>query len=200
MAFNPLVLGSTSPFRKELLNKLHIPFECAKPICDETPLSNETPINLVKRLSIKKAESLLLQYPKHLIIGSDQVALCNNIILGKPNNHKTAIKQLTFLSGQLVTFYTGLCLYNSDKNSYQVDVVPYNVQFRQLLAPQIEQYLHIEKPYNCAGSFKSESLGIALFSSMDGNDPSALIGLPLIKLTDMLANEGIILPLDINKS
>jgi MAF protein len=194
-SFDTLILGSTSPFRKEQLEKLHIPFECASPNCDETPLENERPQQLVERLSIKKAQSLAKDFPNHLIIGSDQVAVCQKQILGKPHTHENAVKQLLLLSGELVRFYTGLCLYNSNNKTFQVNIIPFEVQFRQLSKMQINNYLHIDKPYNCAGSFKSEAMGISLFESMTGNDPTALIGLPLIQLTSMLANEGIILPL-----
>ncbi len=194
----PLILASTSPFRREQLNKLAVPYQCTSPHCDETPEQNEKPQHLVERLAIEKARSVADDYPSSLIIGSDQVAVCNGEILGKPGNHQKAFEQLSRLSGKSVSFYTGLCLYNTLKQSFQVKVIPFDVIFRKLSATQIENYLLKDQPYNCAGSFKSEALGISLFKAMRGDDPSALIGLPLITLTDMLANEGIMLPLDSN--
>ncbi len=191
-----LVLASTSPFRREQLNKLAVPYQCATPNCDETPEPGEKPQHLVERLAIEKARSVADAYPDSLIIGSDQVAVCEGEILGKPGNHQKAFEQLSRLSGNPVCFYTGLCLYNTLKQSFQVKVIPFEVVFRKLSATQIENYLLKDQPYNCAGSFKSEALGITLFKAMRGDDPSALIGLPLITLTDMLANEGMMLPLD----
>jgi septum formation protein len=189
----PLVLASTSPFRKELLQRLGIPFETAAPDVDESPLANETPAALVRRLSEAKARAIG-KLRQGLIIGSDQVATTGNDILGKPGTHPRAIEQLQYLSGRLVTFHTGLCLLNSATNETQVEVIPFKVQFRQLDEEQIERYLQADQPYNCAGSFKSEGLGITLFERMDGDDPSALIGLPLIRLTSMLAAAGVVLP------
>ena len=189
----PLVLASTSPFRKELLQRLGIPFETAAPDVDEFPLANETPAALVRRLSEAKARAIG-KLRQGLIIGSDQVATTGNDILGKPGTHPRAIEQLQYLSGRLVTFHTGLCLLNSATNEAQVDVIPFKVQFRQLDEEQIERYLQADQPYNCAGSFKSEGLGITLFERMDGDDPSALVGLPLIRLTSMLAAAGVVLP------
>ncbi len=189
----PLVLASTSPFRKELLQRLAIPFETAAPDVDESPRADETPTALVRRLSEAKARAIG-KLRQGLIIGSDQVATTGNDILGKPGTHPRAIEQLRYLSGRLVTFHTGLCLLNSVTNEAQLDVIPYKVQFRQLEEGQIERYLQADQPYNCAGSFKSEGLGITLFERMDGDDPSALIGLPLIRLTSMLAAAGVVLP------
>ena len=189
----PLVLASTSPFRKELLQRLAIPFETAAPDVDESPRADETPTALVRRLSEAKARAIG-KLRQGLIIGSDQVATTGNDILGKPGTHPRAIEQLRYLSGRLVTFHTGLCLLNSVTNEAQLDVIPYKVQFRQLEEGQIERYLQADQPYNCAGSFKSEGLGITLFERMDGDDPSALVGLPLIRLTSMLAAAGVVLP------
>ena len=189
----PLVLASTSPFRKELLQRLAIPFETAAPDVDESPRADETPAALVRRLSGAKARAIG-KLRQGLIIGSDQVATTGNDILGKPGTHPRAIEQLRYLSGRLVTFHTGLCLLNSVTDEVQLDVIPYKVQFRQLEEGQIERYLQADQPYNCAGSFKSEGLGITLFERMDGDDPSALIGLPLIRLTSMLAAAGVALP------
>jgi septum formation protein len=189
----PLVLASTSRFRKELLQRLGIPFETAAPDVDESPHANETPAALVRRLSEAKARAIG-QSRQGLIIGSDQVATTGNNILGKPGTHPRAIEQLQYLSGRLVTFHTGLCLLNSATNEALTDVIPFKVQFRRLNAGQIERYLQADQPYHCAGSFKSEGLGITLFERMDGDDPSALIGLPLIRLTSMLADAGVMLP------
>ena len=189
----PLVLASTSPFRKELLQRLGIPFETAAPDVDESPLADETPAALVRRLSEAKARAIG-KLRQGLIIGSDQVATTGNDILGKPGTHPRTIEQLQYLSGRLVTFHTGLCLLNSATNEAQVEVIPFKVQFRQLDEGQIERYLQADQPYNCAGSFKSEGLGITLFERMDGDDPSALVGLPLIRLTSMLAAAGVVLP------
>ena len=184
----PLVLGSTSPFRREILQKLDIPFETAAPDIDESPLENETPQELVKRLAEEKAKAVAKQFPHHLIIGSDQVAVVDNQILGKPGNHENAVKQLQQTSGKTVHFYTGLCLLNSNNNHMQSEVVPFDVVFRKLTNSEIENYLLKEQPYNCAGSFKSEGLGIALFEKLKGDDPNTLIGLPLIVLIRMLSN------------
>jgi septum formation protein len=188
-----LVLASTSPYRRELLQRLEIPFTTAAPDVDESPLPGETPAVLVQRLSESKARAVG-KTRAGLIIGSDQVATTGNDILGKPGNHERAVKQLQQLAGNTVTFHTGLCLLDSTRDTVQIDVVPFSVEFRQLSDTQIERYLRREQPYNCAGSFKSESLGITLFTRMRGDDPTALIGLPLIRLTDMLAVAGITLP------
>jgi len=186
-----LVLGSTSPFRKEILNKLGLPFETAAPDIDESPLENEAPAQLVLRLAEQKARAVSDAYPEHLIIGSDQVAVIDNVILGKPRTHEHAVEQLTNASGKTVRFYTGLCLYNSATDVAQSEVVPFDVVFRKLNTSQIENYLLKEKPYNCAGSFKSEALGITLFEKLLGDDPNTLIGLPLIRLVAMLEKEGL---------
>ena len=186
-----LVLGSTSPFRKEILNKLGLPFETAAPDIDESPLDNETPAQLVLRLAEQKARAVSDAYPKNLIIGSDQVAVIDSEILGKPHTHERAVEQLTNASGKTVRFYTGLCLYNSATDVAQSEVVPFDVVFRKLNTSQIENYLQKEKPYKCAGSFKSEALGITLFEKLLGDDPNTLIGLPLIRLVAMLEKEGL---------
>ena len=186
-----LVLGSTSPFRKDILQKLNLPFECAKPNIDETAQINEMPIQLVERLAIEKAKAAAKGYSDALVIGSDQVAVCNNNILGKPHNFENAVKQLTQFSGQQVTFYTGLCVYDVTKNKSLSLVEPFSVYFNQLTSTDIENYLHAEEPYNCAGSFKSEGLGICLFEKLVGNDPNTLIGLPLIKLVELLKQHGL---------
>lgn len=186
-----LILASTSPFRKAILEKLDIPFSTQSPEIDETPVENETPEQLVERLSIAKAKAIADKLDKGLVIGSDQVAVIDGQILGKPGNHENAIKQLQFASGKTVTFLTGLCLYNAASRKHQVEVVPFNVVFRKLTEQQIDNYLKKEQPYNCAGSFKSEALGISLFDKLEGDDPNTLIGLPLIRLVRMLEREGI---------
>jgi septum formation protein len=188
-----LVLASTSPFRRDLLQRLGIPFITAAPDVDESPLPGEAADALVQRLSASKARAVGRTHAG-LVIGSDQVATVGEAILGKPGNHERAFEQLQQLSGRTVTFHTGLCLLDTEKDLQQLDVIPFTVEFRQLSTTQIEHYLRREQPYNCAGSFKSEALGITLFRRMQGDDPTALIGLPLIRLTDMLATAGISLP------
>jgi septum formation protein len=188
-----LVLASTSPFRRELLTRLGIGFATAAPEVDETPRRGETPDALVRRLSEAKARAVG-ETCRGLIIGSDQVATTGSDILGKPGTHERAVAQLQHLSGKTITFHTGLCLLNTESGELQLDVVPFRVVFRQLDDERIERYLQHDRPYNCAGSFKSEGLGITLFERMQGDDPTALIGLPLIRLTTMLARAGMVLP------
>jgi len=186
-----LVLGSTSPFRKSILEKLNLPFDCAKPNIDETPQQDESPQALVERLAIEKAKAVAGQYNDALIIGSDQVAVCEGEILGKPHTFDNGVKQLTKFSNKAITFYTGLCVYNSANNTAKSLVEPFVVHFNELSAAEIENYLHAEQPYNCAGSFKSEGLGICLFKKLEGDDPNTLIGLPLIKLVSLLKAHGV---------
>jgi len=194
MNMTPTVtLASTSPFRKELLQRLGIPFTTAAPDVDETPLANESAEALVRRLSEAKARTIASSH-RGLIIGSDQVAATGSKLLGKPGTHERALEQLHYLSGKQVTFHTGLCLLDTQTDTVQVDVIPFSVKFRRLEDNQIERYLQRDQPYHCAGSFKSEGLGITLFEYMDGVDPTALIGLPLIRLTSMLMQSGIALP------
>ena len=185
-----LVLASTSPYRKALLEKLQINFETAAPAIDESVLPGESPEQLVTRLAEAKAKAIADQFPDALIIGSDQVAVVDGKIVGKPGTHDKAIAQLKRASGKRVIFLTGLCVYNTLSQRTQVEVVPFSVIFRQLTDTQIEHYLQREQPYNCAGSFKSEGLGIALFERLEGDDPNTLIGLPLIRLIRMLESEG----------
>lgn len=189
-----IVLGSTSPFRKELLQRLNIDFITDSPDIDETTFTNESPNDYVLRLSLEKAKVVAARHPNSLIIGSDQCSVLNEQIRGKPHTHENAIKQLTESSGKRVSFLTGLCLYDSNDDSYQLEMVPFHVNFRTLSNREIESYLLAEKPYSCAGSFKSEGLGITLFKNLQGDDPTALIGLPLIKLSEMLRNKNITLP------
>ena len=186
-----LILGSSSPYRRELLDRLGLVYECDSPEIDESRLADESAETLVVRLAEAKARAVAVRHPGALIIGSDQVAVLDGEILGKPGNHDKALEQLRKASGQLVTFQTGLCLYDANSDTAQVDRVPFAVQFRQLTDAQIEHYLQREQPYNCAGSFKSEGLGIALFEWMQGEDPNALIGLPLIRLVSMLETAGL---------
>jgi len=185
-----IVLGSTSPFRKTLLERLRIDFDCDSPDIDETPLENEPVEDMVVRLAIAKAQVISAHHPDSLIIGSDQSAVLDGKILSKPGNFENAFKQLTRASGQKITFQTGLCLLNSSTGTIQSACVPYTVVFKNLTPTMIKNYLHKEEPYNCAGSFKSEALGIALFERFEGSDPNALIGLPLIELVNFLNNEG----------
>jgi len=185
-----LVLGSTSPFRKALLEKLHIDFECDSPDIDEIPLPDEAVEAMVVRLAVAKAQAISARHPDSLIIGSDQSAVLNGEKLSKPGNFENAFKQLTRASGQKITFQTGLCLLNTRTGNVQSSCVPYTVVFKELTPVMIENYLHKEEPYNCAGSFKSEALGIALFERFEGVDPNALVGLPLIELVNFLGNEG----------
>lgn len=185
-----IVLGSTSVFRKALLEKLNVSFDCAKPNIDETAFEGETPKNLVARLAEEKAKEVSKEFPEGLIIGSDQVAICDGNILGKPHTFENGVKQLSSFSGKTVTFLTGLCLYNASTGNTQVIVEPFHVSFRELSLAEITSYLHAEEPYNCAGSFKSEGLGICLFERLKGDDPNTLIGLPLIRLHQLLKNEG----------
>ncbi len=185
-----LILASTSPFRKAILEKLNVEFETISPETDETALDNETPQQLVERLSIAKAEAIANKTTDALVIGSDQVSVIDGKIIGKPHTHENAVKQLKNASGKTVTFYTGLCLFNSKTKEFQSDVIPFNVVFRDLTDQQIENYLKKETPYNCAGSFKSEALGIVLFEKLQGDDPNTLMGLPLIRLVKMLEKEN----------
>jgi septum formation protein len=186
-----LILASSSIFRRELLQKLQIPFSCISPNVDETILDNEQPQETALRLAQDKARKIGSEYPHALIIGCDQVATLDGKQLGKPLNHANATKQLKMMRGREVTFHSALCLYNAATGNMQAEVVPYLVRFRALSDAQIENYLTKEQPYHCAGSAKSEGLGIALIERMVGDDPNALIGLPLIKLISMLSNEGV---------
>jgi len=186
-----LILGSSSPFRAALLAKIGLPFDTASPDIDENRLDGEQPTELVKRLSELKARKIAEKHPNALIIGSDQVAVLDNEVLGKPGNYDNAMKQLMAASGKTVTFLTGLALFNSQTNTMQSLVEPFEVRFKELSKQQIDFYLQQEQPYQCAGSFKSEGFGISLFSKLKGNDPNSLVGLPLIQLISLLDAEGI---------
>lgn len=185
-----LILASSSPFRKQLLEKLNIPFETCSPNIDESAHRNESPEVLVMRLAQEKAVVAASRYTQGLVIGSDQVAVINKRIVGKPLTHENAVKQLTQASNQIITFYTGLTVHNISTGNNDSRVETFNVHFRTLTQEQIEYYLHTEHPYFCAGSFKCEGLGIALFTQLEGKDPNTLVGLPLITLIDMLALQG----------
>ena len=185
-----LILASTSPYRRVLLEKLGVPFECAAPNVDETPQPGESPRHLVVRLAQEKAKSLAARFPDHLIIGSDQVCVLDGMITGKPHTEENARQQLLKARGSIVTFYTGLALYNSSTGHLQTECEPFDVHFRHLSEQEIDDYVRKERPLNCAGSFKSEGLGIALFERLDGRDPNALVGLPLIALCQMLRREN----------
>lgn len=187
----PLVLASTSAYRKALLERLGLPFQAASPGVDETPLPGETAQQTSKRLSVEKARAVAARHPDALIIGSDQVALLGGMQLGKPHTHDNAVRQLRTLSGQCAIFYTALALLNARTGNLQTAVAENRVCFREYTDKEIESYLRREKPYDCAGSAKSEGLGIILISRMEGDDPNALVGLPLIELVTMLKNEGV---------
>ena len=196
-----LILASTSPYRKALLERLQVQFLCDSPDIDESPLAGESVEDMVVRLAEFKAEAVAGKYPDALIIGSDQSAVLEGEILTKSGNFENAVKQLQKASGKRIVFQTGVCLLNTQTGNIQTACVPYTVVFKPLTREMIEHYLKKEQPYNCAGSFKSEGLGIALFDKFEGDDPNALIGLPLIKLIAMLENEGFgVLEDDINKS
>ncbi|MCT9843244.1 septum formation inhibitor Maf [Enterobacter sp. FS01] len=184
-----LILASTSPYRRVLLEKLGLPFECAAPNVDESPQPGESPRHLVVRLAQEKAKSLAARFPDHLIIGSDQVCVLDGMITGKPHTEENARQQLLKARGNIVTFYTGLALYNSSTGHLQTECEPFDVHFRHLSEQEIDDYVRKERPLNCAGSFKSEGLGIALFDKLDGRDPNTLVGLPLIALCQMLRRE-----------
>ena len=186
-----LVLASTSPFRRDLLSRLGIPFTTANPQVDESSLPGESPEDLALRLSEAKARSIAPLYPEALIIGSDQVAILEGQIFGKPGTHDKAVQQLQTMRGKTVNFFTGLCLFDAKAERARVRGVSTLVTFRHLNDTEIENYLRKEQPYNCAGSAKSEGLGIAIIHRMQGDDPNALIGLPLILLCDLLAEAGV---------
>jgi len=186
-----IILSSTSSARKKLLQRLQLEFSTAAPDIDETPLANETISNLVKRLAQAKAKKIATEHPNSLIIGSDQAVELKGKIFGKPQDKAMAQEQLQMMSGQAVNFITGLCVLNTANQQLQLAVEPFTVVFKQLTSSQIEHYLESENPYACAGSFKSEGLGIALCERFIGRDPSALEGLPLIQLCKLLTNQGV---------
>ncbi len=192
-----IILGSSSPYRKSLLTRLNITFECHSPNIDESPFSQESAIDLVKRLTIAKAFAVHNErqdknmLSNALIISSDQVAVLENSILGKPHTHDKAVSQLINFSGKKVSFLTGLCIFNQEDQSYSYTLSKYHVYFRELTHQEINNYVSIEQPLDCAGSFKCEGLGISLFEKMEGDDPNSLIGLPLISLCQRLREQGV---------
>jgi septum formation protein len=189
-----LILASTSPYRRELLGRLQIPFEVCAPDTDETPLPEEVPAATAERLAGAKARAVVERFPDALIIGSDQVAYCGSQRFGKPGSRDNARKQLGELSGKIVIFHTGLCLLNGKSRRSHVRGVATEVRFRELSDSEIERYLDKEDALNCAGSARSEALGISLLEWMRSDDPTALVGLPLIALAEMLRAEGLALP------
>ncbi|WP_369310860.1 nucleoside triphosphate pyrophosphatase [Providencia rettgeri] len=186
-----IILASTSPYRQALLKKLGLPFLASSPNIDESPVLNESAQALVMRLSHSKAAALVEHYPQHLIIGSDQVCVIDGKIVGKPHTFENAFNQLKAASGNTITFYTGLCLLDSATGKFNLQCELFDVHFRKLTDQEITNYLYKEEPFQCAGSFKSEGLGITLFDRLDGRDPNTLIGLPLILLLDMLRQHGV---------
>ena len=195
MAMTPaLVLASSSPYRHELLERLGVPFESYKPEVDETPANGEAPNDYVRRLALEKAQAIARIVPRALIIGSDQVAVCDGAFLPKSGRPDVALAQLAAISGRQVEFITGLCLLNSVAGTHQLDTITFTVNFRPFSADEARRYMEKERPFNCAASFKSEGLGITLVESLRGDDPTALIGLPLVRLAQMLRNEGVALP------
>ena len=190
----PLLLASSSVYRRELLARLQLPFTCSSPDIDESPLAGESATELVRRLAQAKAQALAASHPGHLIIGSDQVAVLDGKIIGKPHTFDKAREQLLAASGASVTFLTGLALLNSQSGYCQLDCIPFTVHMRTLDPASVERYLRAEQPYDCAGSFKAEGLGVILFQRTEGPDATSLIGLPLIRLVDMLLAEGVQIP------
>jgi len=184
----PIILASSSKYRNLLLQKLGLKFTSIAPNIDESTLSNESPKQFALRLAQEKAQAIQAKAPNHLIIASDQVACCDNKILGKPGSFEDTVKQLKLQSGQTVHFFTAVCVLDSATNKMLSDIDICTVYFRHLTEQQILNYVKIEQPYDCAGGFKSEGLGIALFDKIEGDDPNSLIGLPLIKLITLLNN------------
>ena len=186
-----LILGSTSTYRRDLLARLHSPFEVAAPDVDETPLPGEAPHALAKRLALAKAKAVAAKFPKGVVIGSDQVADLHGQSLGKPGTHDRAVAQLRLMRGQTVVFQTAVSVVCLESGFEQSSLAAVRVTFRDLTDSEIENYLRIEQPYDCAGSAKSEGLGIALLASIDSDDPTALVGLPLIRTCKMIQAAGI---------
>jgi septum formation protein len=187
----PLVLGSTSRYRRELLQRLNLPFEVCAPDVDETPRKDETTVELARRLALAKARAVAAKFPQAVVIGSDQVADLNGEPLGKPGTHEKAVLQLRRMSGQVVMFQTALAVVCLESGFEALDLAAVRVKFRPLSDDAIEQYLRTEQPYDCAGSAKSEGLGIALLESIDNDDPTALVGLPLIRTSQLLRQAGL---------
>ncbi len=195
MSNNPkIILASSSVYRQALLRRLQLEFDCISPNIDETPHPGELPEQLVTRLATSKALQIAKTQPDSLIIGSDQVASLGSRLLGKPGNRENAVKQLQLMRGKTVLFITGLCVVNAQSGQSLTDIVIFPVLFRAYTDAEIERYLDKEAPFDCAGSFKSEQLGITLIQNMQGDDPTALIGLPLIRLSEMLRQMHLQLP------
>jgi septum formation protein len=190
----PVILGSTSRYRQALLSRLHLPFEVVAPAVDETPLPGEAPLALAQRLALAKAQAVASQHPQAVVIGSDQVADLDGTPLGKPGTHERAVEQLRRMRGQTVIFQTAVAVVCRATGFAQQDVAAVRVRFRDLSDAEIEHYLRTEQPYDCAGSAKSEGLGIALLDAIDNDDPTALIGLPLIRTCRLLRAAGLTLP------
>jgi len=186
-----LILGSTSPYRREMLARLRVPFSVESPHMDETPLPGERPAELARRLALAKAQAVAARFPECVVIGSDQVADLDGQALGKPGNHERAVAQLRQMRGNTVIFQTAVAVVCLQSGFCEQALAPVKVRFRALDDDEIENYLRIEQPYDCAGSAKSEGLGIALLESIDNDDPTALVGLPLIRTSRMLRNAGI---------
>jgi len=191
MTSSLLVLASSSAYRKELLSRLQLPFEVAVPDIDETPQPGETPSATALRLAREKAAAVAAKIPGAIVIGSDQVATLDDEQIGKPGNHANALAQLQKMRGREVIFHTALCVWDGRNNSAQVENIQTIVKFRDLPDDELDAYLRIEQPYDCAGSAKNEALGIAILERIDSSDPTALTGLPLIALTGMLRNLGV---------
>jgi len=188
-----LILGSTSPYRRELLSRLAIPFDMASPELDETPQAGEAPAQLARRLALAKAKAVATNFPQAVVIGSDQVADLNGLPLGKPGTHERAVVQLRQMRGQTVIFQTAVAVVCLQSGFEEVDLAAVKVRFRELGDDEIENYLRAEQPYDCAGSAKSEGLGLALLDAIESDDPTALVGLPLIRTCRMLRAAGITL-------
>jgi septum formation protein len=189
-----LVLASTSRYRRQLLDRLHLDYTAANPGIDESARPGEPPEAMAERLARAKALAVAAAHPDAIIIGCDQVAVASGKIMGKPGSHENAVRQLSELSGRDATFFTALCVHDARSGRSSARVVPYRVKFRRLDDATIHRYLAREQPYDCAGSAKSEGLGIALIERMEGDDPNALVGLPLIALVDLLAEHGVHVP------
>ncbi len=190
-ASRTVVLGSTSRYRRELMNRLRLPFDVDAPEVDETPLDGESPEALARRLALAKAHAVAVRHPEALVIGSDQVADLDGLPLGKPGTHERAVQQLRLMRGRTVIFQTAVAVVCHATGFEQLDLAPVRVRFRDLSDAEIENYLRAEEPYDCAGSAKSEGLGIALLEAIDNDDPSALVGLPLIRTCRMLREAGL---------
>lgn len=187
----PLILGSTSRYRRELLERLRLPFDTCSPQVDETPLPNEAPADLACRLALAKAREVATRFPQAIVIGSDQVADVGGEPIGKPGTHERAVAQLRRMSGQTVVFQTAVAVVRPDRGFEALRLAPVTVRFRPLQDAEIEHYLRLEQPYDCAGSAKCETLGIALLAAIESDDPTALVGLPLIRTCELLRAAGL---------